>query len=213
MFNLLYKELRLAAHPTFYVFTLLGALVLVPSYPYGAVFLFGSLAPYITAMYGRETNDIYYTVLLPVKRCDVVVGKCLMVAVMQIAQLLVSLPFAFLRVYLLPQGNPVGIEANVAYYGFGLLLYAVFDFIFITQFFATAYKAGRAFILASVPLILGITAMEIIVHLPAFYWLDSTAPADLLRQLPILLVGGTLYGLALPSACYVAKKRFQQVDL
>jgi len=68
MFDLLYKELRLAAHPNLYMFTLLGVLVIVPAYPYGVVFLFGCLAPFITYMYGRETNDIFYTALLPVKK-------------------------------------------------------------------------------------------------------------------------------------------------
>ena len=61
--KLLYKELRLAAHPTMYIFTLLGALVLVPAYPYGLVFMFGSLAPSITFMYCRETRDMYYDLL------------------------------------------------------------------------------------------------------------------------------------------------------
>ena len=36
MFNLLYKELRLAAHPNLFIFTALGVLkVIVPAYPYG----------------------------------------------------------------------------------------------------------------------------------------------------------------------------------
>ncbi|SHD75667.1 protein of unknown function [[Clostridium] ultunense Esp] len=39
---------------------MLGALVIVPAYPYGIVFLFGCLAPYIIFMYGQEINDIYY---------------------------------------------------------------------------------------------------------------------------------------------------------
>ena len=34
MKNLLYKEFRLAIHPTVYIFFLLTALLLVPSYPY-----------------------------------------------------------------------------------------------------------------------------------------------------------------------------------
>ena len=33
--NLLRKELLLTAHPTFYVFLFMGALVLVPGYPFG----------------------------------------------------------------------------------------------------------------------------------------------------------------------------------
>lgn len=68
MFNMLYKEIRLSAHPNLFIFTLLGMLVIVPAYPYGMVFIFGCLGPYITMMYGRETNDIYYTALLPVKK-------------------------------------------------------------------------------------------------------------------------------------------------
>ena len=46
--TLLYKEMRLVAHPTSIVFAFLGCLVLVPSYPYSVIFMFGCLAPYIT---------------------------------------------------------------------------------------------------------------------------------------------------------------------
>ena len=63
--KLLYKDLVLAVHPTFYIFTLLGCLVLAPAYPYTVVFLFGCLAPYISFMYARETNDAWYTATLP----------------------------------------------------------------------------------------------------------------------------------------------------
>ena len=52
-----YKEMRLVAHPTSIVFAFLGCLVLVPSYPYSVIFMFGCLAPYITFLNARETND------------------------------------------------------------------------------------------------------------------------------------------------------------
>ena len=64
MMKLLYKEIRLCAHPTSLVFAFLGCLVLVPAYPYSVIFLFGSLAPYITFVNGRETNDLWYTAIL-----------------------------------------------------------------------------------------------------------------------------------------------------
>ena len=53
--TLLYKEMRLVAHPTSIVFAFLGCLVLVPSYPYSVIFMFGCLAPYITFLNARET--------------------------------------------------------------------------------------------------------------------------------------------------------------
>jgi hypothetical protein len=213
MFNLLYKELRLAAHPNLFIFTLLGVLVIVPAYPYGMVFLFGCLAPFITFMYGRETNDIYYTALLPVKKSDTVKAKFLLVVLAQMTQLVISLPFAFLRIHVLPEGNPAGIEANVAYYGFGFIIYAIFNIIFLTYFFKTAYKVGNAFLLAIIPATLGVLLMEVFVHFPGFTWLDSVEPEMLLRQLPILIIGVLIYVIGIFTAYKVSVKRFEQVDL
>ncbi|NLM69991.1 MAG: ABC-2 transporter permease [Firmicutes bacterium] len=213
MFKLLYKELRLAAHPNLFIFTLLGAVVIVPAYPYGMVFIFGCLGPFITFMYGRETNDIYYTALLPLKKKDTVKAKCLMMVAAQIGQLLISLPFAFLRAGLLPGGNPAGIEANVAYYGFGFMVYTVFNVIFLTQFFKTAHKVGASFLKAIVPAVIGVVIMEVIVHLPGFEWLDSIELDQMLRQLPILVVGVVLYISGMLFTYHTAAKRFEQVDL
>lgn len=213
IFNLLYKELRLSAHPNLYIFTLLGALVIVPAYPYGMVFLFGCLAPYLTFMYGRETNDIYYTVLLPVQKRDAVKAKCLLMVLAQMTQLLISLPFAVLRIHVLPNGNPAGIEANVAYYGFGLMIYAIFNVILLTQFFKTAYKVDKAFLLAIIPASLAVIIMEVIVHFPGFEWLDSVAPNMMLRQLPILAVGIIVYSIGMLTAYRISTRSFEQVDL
>jgi hypothetical protein len=213
MLKLIYKELRLAAHPNLFIFTLLGALVIVPAYPYGMVFLFGCLGPYITFMYGRETNDIYYTSLLPVKKSDTVKAKCLLMVLAQMTQLLISLPFAVLRLHVLPNGNPAGIEANIAYYGFGFIIYAIFNLILLTQFFKTGYKVGKAFILAIIPAAIGVIIMEVIVHFPRFKWLDSVDMNVMLKQLPILVIGIIIYLFSMLIAFRVSANRFQRVDL
>lgn len=213
MFDLLRKELCLAAHPSMYVFICLGALVLVPAYPYGVVFFFGTLGIFQSLMYARETRDIYFTALLPVRKRDVVRGKLLLAAFAQLSQLAVSLPFAFLRTLYLPEGNPVGIEANAAFYGFGLMIFGVFNLVFFTQFFKTAYKAGVSFLLALIPVTLGIFAMEAAVHLPGLGWLDGTSPEALLRQLPVLLAGAAVYGACWALALTLAARRFEKVNL
>lgn len=213
MSNLLYKELRLAAHPNLYIFTAMGVLVIVPAYPYGMVFLFGCLALFITFMYGRETNDIYYTSLLPIKKIDTVKAKFLLVVLAQMTQVLISLPFAFLRVYVLPEGNPAGIEANVAFYGFGFIIYVIFNFVFLTEFFKSGYKAGKAFLFGIIPATLFVIIMEVIVHFPKYRWLDSVEPAMMIQQLPILLIGLLLYIIGMFAAFQVSAKRFERVDL
>lgn len=213
MAKLLYKELRLAAHPTLFVFMSMGALVLIPAYPYGVVFLFGCLAPYITCQYGRETRDTYFSALLPIKKREVVLGKVLMAVFVELTQLLISVPFAFLRLVILPTANPVGMEANFAYYGFGLMVYALFNFVFFTKFYKTAFKVGAAFLLGCVPLTMGIAATEVLCHIPALEWLDSTGPDMARTQWPILAAGACLYALSFFVTYRVSAKRFERVDL
>ncbi len=177
MYDLLYKELRLAAHPSVFVFLFMGVLVLIPAYPYGVVIFFGALGLFQTFMFDRETRDVFYTALLPVRKGDVVRGKLLLAVFVQLVQLVLSLPFAFLRTLYLPEGNPVGIEANAAFYGFALALYGVFNLVFFARFYRTAYRVGAAFLTALPPLVLGVCAMEALVHVPALAWLDGVDAA------------------------------------
>ena len=213
MFDLLQKELRLAVHPSMYIFVCLGALVLIPAYPYGVVFFFAMLGIFQSMMYARETRDIYFTALLPVRKRDAVKAKLLLASFAQLTQLLLSVPFAFLRTLYLPEGNPVGIEANAAYYGFGLMIFGIFNLVFFTQFFKTAYKAGVAFLTALIPCTLCIFAMEASVHFPGLGWLDGTDGASLARQAPILLAGIAVYAGTWYWTFRAASKRFEQVDL
>lgn len=213
MTTLLYKEIRLAAHPTSIVFIFLGCLVLVPAYPYSVIFMFGCLAPYITFLNARETNDAWYTAILPVTKRESVLGKCLLIASFQLFQLLFSIPFAFLRSALNIENNPVGLDATLAWYGLGLTVYAVFDFVFISSFYKSGYKAGKAFLLASIPMVLLILMVEAMPHIPALTWLDSYQPKHLLMQLPILAAGFICYAALLLFAYRISVKRFNKVDL
>lgn len=212
MLKLLYKELTLSAHPNLYVFMFMGALLLVPDYPFGVVFLFGMLGPYITVFYDRETRDTYFTVLLPIRKRDAVTGKCLLFAAAQLTALVFSVPFAMLRT-LLYDGNAAGIEANAAYYGFGLIIFGVYNFIFLTQYYKTAYKAGQSFIIAALPAVLLIALMEVSAHIPSLAWLDGLDTASLIRQLPILAAGVIVYPASMLLACRTAQRRFERVDL
>lgn len=211
--QLLYKELVLAAHPTHLVFACMGALVLVPAYPFSVIFMFGCLGPYITLQYGRETGDARFTALLPVARCDVVRGKFLLIACLQLFQLALSVPFACLRGALGMGGNPVGLDATVAWYGMGLMLYAVFDAIFLPVYYHTACKVGRAFLVAALPMVLMMAGIESVAHIPALAWMDGTEPGELRRQIPIFLLGVLAYGGALSLAYRRSVQNFSRVDL
>ncbi len=213
MTALIYKELRLAAHPTLYIFTALGALVIVPNYPYGVVFLFGCLAGMITFQYGRETNDLLFSALLPLSRRQIVKGKLALVCLAQLCQIAVSLPFAFLRVMIFPSGNAAGIEANAAYYGCMLLAYGFYNLVFFAAFYKTAYKAGSSFLKAVVAVLIVMVVMEVFAHIPAIAFWDGVSAGELLLQLPVLGVGIAAYIICSYFAYRVGARRFARVDL
>ena len=195
------------------VFAFLGCLVIVPAYPYSVIFLFGCLAPYITFVNARETNDAWYTAILPVTKHESVLGKCLLIVSVQVFQLLFSIPFAYLRHALDIANNPVGLDPTLAWYGFGLIVYAVFDLVFFPAFYKNGYKAGKAFILASIPMVVLMIAVEAVAHVPALSWLDSDQPKHLLMQLPILAAGIICYAALLSLAYRLSVKHFDRVDL
>lgn len=211
--KLLYKEWGLAAHPTLFIFPALGCLAIVPAYPDTVIFMFGCLAPFITFTFARENNDAWYTATLPVTKRAIVQAKCLLIVTAQLGQLVISVPFAVLRGVLHIGNNPVGIDPTIAWYGFGLIIFAVFDLVFFPAFYKSGYKAGKAFVIAFLPVVVLMAAAEACGHIPALSWMDSIAPGDLLRQLPILMVGIIFYAGCLYAAYRAASKRFEWVDL
>lgn len=211
--KLLYKEFTLAAHPSLTIFTLLGCLVMVPAYPYSVIFMFGCLAPFITFMFARENNDAWFTAVLPVKKQEAVKAKCLLILSVQLGQLVISIPFAVLRNALTIPNNPIGMDATVGWYGFGLVIFTVFDLIFFPAYYKSGYKAGKAFLVAMIPVVLLMLFVEGIIYVPQLAWLDSTAPENLIRQLPILAFGILFYACGMVIAYRIAAKRFEKVDL
>lgn len=213
MLKLLYKEFRLCAHPTLYIFMFMGALILIPNYPYCAVFLFGCLAPFITLYNGRENHDAFFTAFLLVKKSDVVKSKYLLFIVAELAQIIISLPFAYLRITKIAETNTVRIDPNFAYYGFGLIIFTVFNMMFFTEFYKTAYKVGKSFVIGILPALMLIFIAEGMTYIKEFSWIDKTDSMALHHQLPILIAGIIIYIVGNFFAYHVAKNRFEKVDL
>ncbi|MDD3242947.1 MAG: ABC-2 transporter permease [Eubacteriales bacterium] len=216
MKNLLYKEFKLAKHPTMFLFLAFALMLLIPSYPYYVAFIYTCLAVFFVFLTGRETKDVVFTALLPVAKGDIVRARCVLVVLMELAQVLISVPFAILSVRINPNGcNPAGIEANVAFFGLVLGMYALFNLLFFPIFYRTAYNAGRALLISGLAVMLYIVVAEgLVLAVPLINaYLDTTAASAQLRQLPVLAAGGGLYVLATWAACRKSVRLFEKVDL
>ena len=217
MKNLLYKEFRLAIHPSVYLFFLLSALLLVPSYPYYVSFFYLMLGVFLTFKTNRAENDIFYSALLPVRKGDVVRARVLAVAILELVNLLIVVPFAILSVKINPAGgNNAGIEPNVAFFGLSFLMYGGFNFIFFPVFYKTGRSEGKAFLWSGVFTLLYIAVAESLAQYipsPVSAYLDTAEKAAQLRQLPVLLGGIVLWAVLTLLSAKRSAERFEKVDL
>lgn len=211
---LLYKQFRLVCHPMTLIFPCFGVMLLIPSYPYTVAFFYVMLGLFFSFMNGREQKDIYYSALLPIRKRDTVKASVLFVLVIELASLLIAVPFAVLSCRINPLGgNAVGLEPNAALFAAALVLYAIFNGIFLPSFYQTAYKVGVSFLKAIIPVSLAVIVCEASVHFPGMAWLEDCTAAGQIRLLPLLLIAAAIYGAGLYFAYQKAAQNYEKVDL
>lgn len=215
MKKLLMKELRLALHPTNVIFLLFAAMLLIPSYPYYVAFFYTTLGVFFTCLTGRENRDIEYTMLLPVRRADVVRARILLTVLLEGAQVLLSIPFAMLNRRLYPLGNMAGMEANVALFGLTLVMYGLFNVVFFPLYYRNPNKIGVAFLLGGLAEGVFIVLAELAAHLVPFArrYLDTADPTYLAPKLVVLAIGVALFAALTLLAARLSERRFERFDL
>lgn len=213
--RLLKKELMLALHPTGVIFPLLSAMLLIPNYPYGVVFFYTGLAVFFTCLNGRECNDIFYGMTLPIARKDIVLARFMLTMLMEVVQLIVAVPFALLRQNFPMPGNLVGMDANIALFGFAFVQYGIFNLLFFRVYYRNVNNVGKAFLAASTGSFVYIALMETAAHAVPFVRdrLDTSDPANLPEKLAVLAIGLILYLLMTYLAYKRAVKDFAKQDL
>ena len=215
MKELLYKEWKLAIHPTNLLFLGLSVMLLIPNYPYYVIFMYTCLAVYFTFLIGREQNDIFYTATLPIKKTDVVKGRVATVALFELASVLISVPLSAISVKINPGGgNAAGIEPNLAFYGLVLVMMGGFNLIFTTEFYRTGYKLFRPMIFSAIFIFVYIGAAETLAQFwnsPISEFLDRAG--IFAEHLPILAAGIIIYAVMTFCAYKISAKQFEKVDL
>ncbi len=199
------KEWKLVMMPVPLLFLLLSGLVLIPNYPYYVTFFYTTLGIFLMMQSARENRDLYYMALLPVTKREMVKARFSLVLTIEAMQVLVCLPFMLLRASYGEVKNAVGIEANVAFLGFSLVLLGLFNRIFFPMHYKNAYDLGKPFVISSITLALGMPYLKDVC--------DSYEAADQLRQLPVLLGGLLVFALLTCRSFSVSVRRFENADL
>jgi hypothetical protein len=215
MKNMLKKEFLLAMHPTVPIFLAFPIMFIIPNYSYYVVFFYSCLAIFFTCLGGRENNDIFYTLILPVSKKDVVRARFSFVILFQAAQIIVAVPFAFIRQNMPVPGNEAGMNANISLFGFSLIMLGIFNFIFFILYYKNINKVGMAFLWSGIGVFAYIAIAETCVHVIPFVrdYLNTKDPQYILYKLIVLGIGIVAYCLFTFIAYLKSVKFFDVFDL
>ena len=216
MKKLLYKEMKLSANPLSYWFITFSAMTMIPRYPILVGSFFICLGIFYTYQQVREYDDITYTVMLPVRKKDVVSAKYLFVLLIELIAFVLCALLTIIRMKFLGNAAPYVtnqlMNANATYLGYLLAVFASFNGIFLAGFFKTAYKIGKPFILFCVAESIIIFMGEVLHHIPGLESLNDPANLSIL-QVAILAIGITVFMLCTWFSYQKAVKDFEEINL
>ncbi len=214
---LIQKEMRLSASILSYLFLLFALMALLPGYPILCGVFFVTLGLFQSFQNAREANDIVFSALLPIAKRDVVKGKFLFCVWIELAGFLGMAALTVVRMTLLAD-SPVYrqnalMNANPFFLGAALLLFGLFNLIFIGGFFKTGYKFGKPFVTYIIVCFLVIGLAEALHHIPGLEALNAFGFDSLALQLSLLLGGALLFLLLTWISLQTACQRFEKIDL
>ena len=217
MSPLLRKELKLSASILSYLFISFGLLSFVPGYPILCGVFFITLGIFQSFQSAREANDIVFSALLPVAKHDVVKGKYQFSVFIELMGWLVMAVMTLIRMTALSDAevyrNNALMNANPFFLASALIIFGLFNCIFVGGFFKTAYKFGKPFITYIIVCFLMVGIAEALHHFPGLEFLNAFGFDYIGRQLIILLGGVVIYILLTVLSYKKACKDFENIDL
>lgn len=215
MKNFLYKEIKLITNPLNWIFLLFLTMLLIPTYPCYVPFFYLCLSVFFMFNNAEINRDMEYSLILPIRKKDIVKSRCILVFFYQILGLILSIPFVFLRI----TENQAGIDLNVAFFGLIMICLSIFNFVFISGFYKKGEKPGLPFLASSILYFVVYIVFEIpiwmksVFNVEYFIIMDNTDATSQIKQLPILFIGIMFYVLTWFLTYKVSAKRFEKVDL
>lgn len=209
--------MKLCAAPITYIFILFGLMFFIPGYPILCGAFFTTLGIFQGFQYAREASDIQFSALLPIAKRDIVKGKYLFVCFIEMCSLLLMLIVTLIRMTALSDSvvyrQNALMNANFFAIGGALLVFGLFNVIFLGGFFRTAYNQGKPFVIYIIAAFLLITVLEALHYIPGMGELNAFGTDHMGLQIALLAAGMLLYAgmsfLSYNKAC----TDFEKIDL
>ena len=185
MKELLNKELKLVLHPTNILFIPLAFML------------------FFMCQFGRENNDVFFTMMLPVEKRKTVLARIIFASLLELLEIAVCVPTAILRAKIMTPVNAADLDINITLFAFFFMIFGVFNIVFFTGYYKNVKRIGVPFALGSVAVFVFIGIEIVLCHtLPLFKnKLDTPDPQFLAAKLVTLALGVIIW-LTLTFAAY-----------
>ena len=217
MRNILLKECKLSASPLSFLFILFGLMFFLPGYPVLCGVFFVTLGIFQSYQNAREANDMVFSALLPISKRDVVKGKYLFTAAIELCGILLMAAAVVVRMTVLADApvyrSNALMNANLFALGMAFIGFGLFNLIFVGGFFKTAYKFAGPFVGYIIAVFLMICIAETLHHVPGFAFLNAFGTEHFAVQVVLLGIGAAFYLAVTVLSCKKACKRFEKIDL
>ena len=215
--KLLRKEIKLSSSPLSFIFIAFSLMTFIPGYPITIGSFFICLGLFYTFQNGREANDIIYSVLLPIAKKDVVKARYIFVCFIQMISIALMLTFTLIRMTVLKDAevyvnNPLQ-NANLFYIAFCLIVFLLFNMIFVQGFYKTGYYFAKPFIAFIVAAMLVVGLAEAFHYIPGLEFVSETGFVHKRDQLYVVLTVFMLYILGTILSCRNSQAKFEHIDL
>ena len=217
MRNILIKEIKLSASPLAFLFIAFGLMFLLPGYPVLCGAFFVTLGLFQSFQYARESNDTVFSALLPIAKKDVVKGRFLFTCFIELCGFALMAISAVLRMTAFVNAAPyltnALMNANLFALAGALVIFALFNLIFVCGFYKTAYKLGKPFVTYIIVTFLVIGVFEAAHHIPGLTALNAFGTEHLGLQFITLAAGMLVFAGVTAPAYKKACARFETIDL
>ena len=217
MKNLLNKEIRLAASPLSWVFILFAFLTMIPGYIILLGTFFVCLGTFHSYQNARENGDVMYTMLLPVRKSDYVRAKYTFTVMIQMISFALMVILTIIRMTVM--GHSITyitnemMNATPFYLGCALLVFMLFNLIFVGGFFKTGYKIGVPYLIFCIIAFVVMFAGEAVHHFPQFAFLNFPWGEKLGLQWGFMAVCAVIYMAVTLLSMKMSIKKFELIDL
>ena len=213
--NLIYKELKLSVQPWMYVFLAAAFMLLFPAWVFVVPMAFIFLVFMFIIRSDKANQDLAFVPILPIPKKDAVTARTATLVIVELAALVVAIPVAVARFFIYHEDNTAGMNVNLAFFGFLLLMYTVFNAVYLYGAYQRPYRMLWPILGGSILAVFtGVMLTSAVVYVPTRAMLfNDRGLGNIGGQLIVFFFGAILYAVTTYAAYRKAVTDIAKLDL